>query len=356
MTVRIDAAGNLIGRYPGRNAQLGALATGSHLDTVPVAGRYDGALGILAGIEVVQTLHEQHVQLQHPLEVIVFTDEETTLLGSKAMAGELISDPDAYQRNDSTDIQTCLATIGGNWAEIGTAQRTAEELVAFVELHVEQGGVLEQAQRQIGVVQGVVGQQRFRVKITGCPNHAGTTPMHLRQDALVAAAQVVLAVQRLATETPGEQVATVGSLTVAPNAVNIVPSDVVLTIDLRDLSQVHLQGLIVALEGELGAIAAQTQTQIEWAETLQIAPTLSTPLIMEAITAACDALGYSHLQLPSRAGHDTQVIGRFTQMGMIFVPSRGGISHAAAEYTSPEQCAQGANVLLQTLWRLDGLV
>ncbi|MGB0561833.1 MAG: Zn-dependent hydrolase [Spirulinaceae cyanobacterium] len=353
MAVRTDAAGNLIGRYPGRQAQAGALATGSHLDTVPVAGRYDGSLGVLAGIELVQTLHEQPLQLQHPLEVIVFTDEEGMMLGCKAMAGERVADPEAYRRPDGTSIQTCLGQIGGNWVEMATAERTAEEIVAFVELHVEQGGVLEQAQMDIGVVTGVVGQHRFTVTIAGRPNHAGTTPMDQRQDALVAAAQVVLAVNRLGCETPGEQVATVGYLVVSPNAVNIVPAQVDLTIDLRDLSQAHLNQLIQQLRQALQAIAQQTQTQIEMVETLHIPPTLATTAIMKTIEAVCDDWGYSHLRLPSRAGHDAQEIGRFTKMGMIFVPSRDGISHAEAEYTAPEQCTQGANALLQTFLRLD---
>ncbi|MEC4854056.1 MAG: Zn-dependent hydrolase, partial [Jaaginema sp. PMC 1079.18] len=209
MTVRIDAAGNLIGRYPGQNSDLAALATGSHIDTVPVAGHFDGCLGVLGGIEVVRTLKEHHICLQHPLEVIVFADEEGSVIGSKAMAGEISLDPEIYRRRDGTAMEDCLAKIGGDWSKITTAQRDRHDIIAFVELHVEQGGVLESKKAQIGVVQGVVGQYRFFVEIAGRANHAGTTPMSDRQDALVAAAEVILAVNRIGCQPPGSQVATV---------------------------------------------------------------------------------------------------------------------------------------------------
>jgi len=352
MTVRVDAAGNIIGTYPGEQP-AGALATGSHIDTVPVGGRYDGVLGVLASIEVVRVLNEQAIRLAHPVEVIVFTDEENSVLGCKAMAGTAVNDPERYRRHNGTPIQTCLDQIGGDWSQLATAQRSAREVAAFVELHVEQGGVLESTGTQIGVVKGVVGQYRLAVKITGRPNHAGTTPMGMRKDALVAASQVVLAVNRIAVETPGEQVGTVGYLTVSPNATNTVPAQVDLKIDLRDLSQAHLEYLIAQLQQAVEAIAAATQTEISVAQVLHVLPTPAAPEIQSAIVQVCQELDLSCIPLPSRAGHDAQEMGRFTDMGMIFVPSLAGMSHAEDEYTSPEQCVQGANVLLQTLLHLD---
>lgn len=354
MTVRIDAAGNIIGTYAGQ-AGLGALATGSHIDTVPVAGRYDGVLGVLAGIEVVRVLQENAIRLAHPVEVIVFTDEESSVIGCKAMAGTLVNDPEYYRRRDGTSMQSCLERIGGDWSKLATAKRNAGEIAAFVELHVEQGGVLESTGDLIGVVKGIVGQYRYVVTVTGRPNHAGTTPMHLRKDALVAAAQVVLAVNNLATQIPGEQVATVGSFNVSPNATNIVPAKVDLSIDMRDLSQTHLDHLVGKLDEQLTEIAAKTQTEIVMTQTLQVEPTLAAAQIQDAIAAVCQQLGLSYCYLPSRAGHDAQEIGRFADMGMIFVPSLAGVSHAEEEYTSPEQCTLGANVLLQTFLRLDRL-
>ncbi|EKQ70666.1 amidase, hydantoinase/carbamoylase family [Leptolyngbyaceae cyanobacterium JSC-12] len=353
MTVRVDAAGNIIGRYAGKQPDAAAIATGSHIDTVPVGGYFDGCLGVLAGIEVVRVLHENNLRLHHPLEVIVFTDEERSVIGSKAMSGQIKEGPDYYCRLDGTPIQPCLEKAGGNWEQIQTAVRDRSQIAAFVELHVEQGGVLEHLKTPIGVVTGVVGQYRFAVDIVGRPNHAGTTPMNMRKDALVAASHIVLAVNRLAVETPGDQVATVGFLNVSPNATNTVPGKVDLRIDLRDLSDAHLQALIEKLKEEIRAIAATTGTEITLRQTLHIQPTLAAPHIMDAIEQVCEEMGIQHIQLPSRAGHDAQEIGRITDMGMIFVPSRHGISHSEEEYTSPEECEQGANVLLKTFLKLD---
>jgi len=353
MTVRIDAAGNIIGRYAGNHPDAPALATGSHIDTVPVGGWYDGCLGVLAGIEVVRVLHENEMRLNHSLEVIVFTDEERSVIGSKAMSGQIKEGPDYYARLDGTPIQPCLEKVGGDWSKIHMAKRDRSEIAAFVELHVEQGAVLEHLKMPIGVVTGVVGQYRFAVNIVGRPNHAGTTPMHLRKDALVAASQIVLAVNKLAVETPGDQVATVGFLNVSPNATNTVPGKVDLRIDLRDLSEDHLHDLVNRLEQEIQAIAAATGTEISMRQTLHIQPTLSANHIMGTIEQVCEEMHLDYTHLPSRAGHDAQEIGRVVDMGMIFVPSQNGISHSEEEYTSPEECEQGANVLLKTFIKLD---
>ncbi|MEN9223575.1 MAG: Zn-dependent hydrolase [Thermostichus sp. BF3_bins_97] len=353
MQVNIDAAGNLIGTYPGRIPGLPALASGSHIDTVPSGGRYDGALGVLAAVEAVQTLQDHNLRLRHPLQVIVFTDEEGGMIGSKALSGGIHPDPERYRRCDGTPIQTCLARIGGNWDQIASARRTRQDLAAFVELHVEQGGSLDREGIQVGVVEGIVGMRRSQIRITGRPNHAGTTPMPLRKDALVAAAQVILAAQDLALRIPGEQVATVGMCQVWPNASNIVPGRVELSLDLRDLSSEHLDRLMRQFQQALDEIEGQSGCRVEWIPGLQVDPALASPKIQQAITTVCTELGLSHCRLPSRAGHDAQEMARFTDMGMIFVPSLGGISHAEDEYTSPEQCAYGANVLLQTLMQLD---
>jgi beta-ureidopropionase / N-carbamoyl-L-amino-acid hydrolase len=347
MAVRVDAAGNLIGRYAGKDERAKAIVTGSHIDTVAVGGIYDGCLGVLAGIEVVRTLRERSLRLNHPVEVVVFTDEERTMIGCKAMAGELTEASDYYDHPDGTPIQDCLATIGGNWEQIGTAKR--EDIQAYVELHVEQGGVLEQREVEIGVVTGIVGQYRCAVKVHGQPNHAGATPMEGRQDALVAAAQVVLKVNQIATAKPGDQVGTVGYLYVLPNATNIVPGEVDLRIDMRDLDEMNLEMMVMQLKEALTEIAVHTRTEITIEPILQIRPTLANPAIMTEITQACQVQGLTYCELPSRAGHDAQAIGRVVPMGMIFVPSRGGISHSQDEFTSIESCVQGANVLLQTI-------
>lgn len=354
MTVHIDAAGNLIGRYAGIVDDAPSLATGSHIDTVPSGGRYDGVLGVLAGIEVVRTLKENNLRLKHPIEVIVFTDEESSMIGSQAIAGTVVLNaPERYQPKVAQPIEACLESIGGDWDAIPTACRTRQGMAAFIELHVEQGAVLEQTHTEIGIVQGVVGMLRQMITITGQANHAGTTPMDMRQDALVAAAQVILAVKQIALSMPSQPVATVGYINAEPNAVNIVPGKVELSVDMRDLSQDCLDSMMSRLLRELGAIAAATNTEIDVAPVLCVQPTLAADHVQETIESVCQELNFSYRYLPSRAGHDSLEIGRITDMGMIFVPSQAGLSHSGAEYTSPEQCTQGANVLLHTLLKLD---
>ena len=351
MEVRIDAAGNIIGKYPGKNSSASAIATGSHIDTVPCGGHYDGAYGVLAGLEVVKVLKKNQITLDRPIEVIVFTDEEGSMIGSKAMSGRVIPDPEYYRRPDGTDIQTCLATIGGDWHKLTQARRSAKDISAFVELHVEQGPVLESMQKQIGVVEGIVGQRRFNITVKGSANHAGTTPMSMRRDALVAASQVVLAVNQIGL-TPGQQVATVGKMEVLPNAANVVPGWVEMSLDIRDLSSLHIDSLLEQLRAHLEEIAVATNTQIRLNPCLHNEPALSEPYIQKAIALSGENLNLSYTYLPSRASHDAQEMAQITNMGMIFVPSTLGVSHDANEYTSPEQCIQGANVLLQTLTKL----
>ncbi len=352
MQVNIDAAGNVIGRYLGKNINAPALATGSHIDTVPCGGHYDGAYGVLAGLEVVRVLQENQIRLDRSIEVIVFTDEEGSMIGSKAISGRIIQDAGYYRRPDGTDIQTCLTRVGGNWDNINQARRNNQDIAAFVELHVEQGPVLESMGKQIGVVKGIVGQRRFNITVKGSANHAGTTPMQMRCDALVAASRVVLAVNQIGN-TPGQQVATVGKMDVLPNAANVVPGWVEMSLDIRDLSSLHIDSLLEQLRIHLEEIAVATNTQIRLNPCLDNEPALAEPYIQRAITLSCENLNLSNTYLPSRASHDAQELAQITDMGMIFVPSKMGVSHDADEYTSPEQCTQGANVLLQTLIQLD---
>jgi beta-ureidopropionase / N-carbamoyl-L-amino-acid hydrolase len=351
LLVKIDAAGNIIGKYAGKNPTAPALATGSHIDTVPCGGHYDGAYGVLAGLEVVRVLQENQIKLDRSIEVIVFTDEEGSMIGSKAISGRVVPNSQYYRRSDGTDIQTCLTKVGGNWHNITQARRSSQEISAFVELHVEQGPVLESMGKQIGVIKGIVGQRRFNITVKGSANHAGTTPMEMRCDALVAASQVILAVNKIGNS-PGQQVATVGKMEVLPNAANVVPGWVEMSLDLRDLSNLHLDSLLKQLSIHLAEIAVATNTQICLTPCLQNEPALAKAYIQKAIALSCQSLNLDYTYLPSRASHDAQELAQVTDMGMIFVPSKMGISHAKNEYTSPEQCIQGANVLLNTLIRL----
>lgn len=354
MKVRIDTAGNIIARYPGKQNNMPVLATGSHIDTVPCGGHYDGAYGVLAGIEIARVFQEHHIFLERPFEVIVFTDEEGSMIGSKAISGRIINDPNYYLCPDGADIVNCLAKIGGDWHNIAQAKYNSQNLAAFVELHVEQGPILESMSKQIGVVEGIVGQRRFKITVKGSANHAGTTPMHMRKDALVAAAQVVLAINQIGN-TPGQQVATVGKLQLSPNAANVVPGWVEMSLDIRDLSSLHIDSLLQQLRLHLEEIAIETNTQIRLHPVLHNEPALAETYIQQAISQVCEDLQLSYTHLPSRASHDAQELAQITDMGMVFVPSKLGVSHSASEYTSPKQCIDGANVLLQTFLRLDAL-
>ena len=353
MSVRIDAASNLIGTYPGLDPDLPALATGSHIDTVPSGGRFDGALGVLAGLEVARVLQENGMRMQHPFEIIAFADEERTMVGSKSMAGTAPEDPKHYSTAEGATIQDCLARTGGNWEQIAAARRSSEDIACFLELHVEQGGVLEVLECNIGVVEGIVGQRRFHITIEGEANHAGTTPMHMRRDALTTAAQLILAVEDMARNFPGEPVATVGAIQVSPNTINTVPGHVEMSLDMRSLSQSDIDRMLAQLKRKIESVAVATRAKIRIKPELELEPTLATPEVQSMIVESCEELGFSYTHLPSRASHDAQEIGRVTDMGMIFVPSQEGVSHSGKEYTSPEQCVQGANVLLRTVLKLD---
>lgn len=353
MKVRVDSAGNLRGTYPGKQPHLPILATGSHLDTVPSGGKFDGALGVVAGIEIIRVLNDHQHHLNHPLEIIVFTDEENTMIGCKAISGTASFNSEDYQTKVNLSIIDALAKIGGNWHTLAQVQQTSQDIAAFLELHVEQGAVLEKFGKQIGIVQGIVGQQRYTISIKGQANHAGTTPMNMRQDALTAAARIVLAVEHLAHSAPGDPVATVGAFQVFPNAPNIIPGLVQMTVDIRDLDQQNLNHLVTELKTQLEEVSSATQTQITIEPLLNVQPTLATPKIQQQIATVCQDLGLTHLSLPSRASHDAQELGRCTDMGMIFVPSQGGISHSGKEYTPDRDCVQGAMVLLHTLLKLD---
>ncbi|MEO0646570.1 MAG: Zn-dependent hydrolase [Cyanobacteria bacterium J06650_10] len=355
MSVRVDSGGNIIGRYPGYESEVPALATGSHIDTVFSGGRFDGALGVIAGLEIARVLQENDLKLHHPFEVIAFADEERSMVGAKAMAGVAPKDPMLYDTVDDEPIGSCLARAGGDWDNLSSACRSKEDIACFVELHVEQGGVLEAIERDIGVVEGIVGQQRHRITIEGRTNHAGTTPMNMRRDALTTASHLILAVEDIAKHFPGDPVATVGTLKVWPNSINTVPGSVELSLDIRDLSPDAIAHMIEQLRRKIETVAVASRTRIRIRPELQVEPTLACETIQELIVESCEEMNVSYTHLPSRASHDAQEIGRFTDMGMIFVPSKEGISHSGDEYTSPAQCAQGANVLLKTLLKLDRL-
>jgi beta-ureidopropionase / N-carbamoyl-L-amino-acid hydrolase len=349
----IDSAGNLIGRRNGSDKSLKPLLIGSHIDSVPEGGNYDGVVGSLGAIEVAQTLAENSVTLRHPLEVVIFQNEEGGLIGSRAIDGELTEkELDLVSRSGKT-IRDGINFIGGDTNKLSEVRRNKGDIAAYLELHIEQGGTLETENINIGVVEGIVGINWWDVTIEGFANHAGTTAMNNRQDALLAAAKFIEAVNRVVTSLPGRQVGTVGRINALPGAPNVIPGKVVLSLELRDLDAAKIKLLYDKIHAEAQAIANSSRTKFEFKEINVNIPAPTDPRIRGVISDAARELGLSTKLMPSGAGHDAQDMARLGPVGMIFVPSVGGISHSPKEFSRPSDIANGANVLLHTLLKLD---
>ena len=355
LDVLVDAAGNMIGRRSGSATGLAPLLIGSHVDTVPEGGNYDGVVGSMGAIEVAQTLAENNVTMRHPLEVVIFQNEEGGLIGSRAMDGELTEkELDLVSRSGKT-IREGIKFIGGDPAKLADVRRKKGDIAAYLELHIEQGGTLDTEKINIGVVEGIVGINWWDVTIEGFANHAGTTAMNNRQDALLAAAKFIEAVNRIVTSVPGRQVGTVGRINALPGAPNVIPGKVVLSLELRDLDAAKINILFEKIQAEAQKIAGDSKTKFDFKEINVNIPAPTDPKIRSLISDAARELGLTTRLLPSGAGHDAQDMARLGPVGMIFVPSVAGISHSPREFSHPEDIANGANVLLHTLLKLDQL-
>lgn len=357
LTPRIDPAGNIFASRAGQDASLRPILFGSHIDSVPQGGNFDGDLGSLSAIEALRALGEAKIVTRHPLEIVVWAHEEggtfpNGLNGSRAVAGQLVAG-ELDQIYKGLRKGDGIRRIGGGPDRIAEARRAPGWFHAYLELHIEQGGTLDAQGIPIGIVEGIVSISRYQATITGVANHAGTTMMGDRQDALVAASHLVLAVREEVTRVPGRQVGTVGRLDVTPNAANVIPGHAVLTIELRDLSEATLTAIADAIRARAGAIGDATRTTIDIVPTGHYGPALATPAVQAAIERAADGLGLTHVRLPSGAGHDAQMAATLGPMGMIFVPSVGGISHSPKERTTWDDCARGAEVLLRAVLELD---
>jgi N-carbamoyl-L-amino-acid hydrolase len=354
LTVRIDTAGNILGRREGSNAKLPPILIGSHIDSVPGGGNYDGDVGVLGAIEVAQTLQEQNVRLKHPLEVVVFADEEGGTVGSFAMIGQLQPAALDLMTHSGKTIRDGIRAVGGDPDRLSEAVRKTGDLKAYVELHIEQGAILDESDIDIGVVEGIVGIRWWDVTIEGVPNHAGTTPMNRRRDAMLSAAEFVLAVNRVATSIPGRQVATVGRIRAEPGAPNVIPGKVVLSLEIRDLAADKMAAVYDAVRAEADRIAQARQTPFTFTQ-LKVSsePAPTDQRLQRIIAKAADSLKLTNKVMPSGAGHDAQEIAHIAPTGMIFVPSVGGVSHSPKEFTSQQDMANGANVLLQTVLAID---
>jgi N-carbamoyl-L-amino-acid hydrolase len=350
---RIDAAGNIHGRIDGSDRSLKPIMIGSHVDSVTDGGNYDGPVGSFSALEVASALRDHKLRLRHPLDVVIWQNEEGGTIGSKLAIGALTNaDLDKVARSGKT-IREGIGLVGGDVTKLQSAVLQRGDLACYMELHIEQGGLLEQAGVQIGVVEGIVGLRWFEVTITGFANHAGTTPMDKRHDAMLAAAKFTVAVNDAVRSEPGRQVATVGRVVVSPNTTNVIPSQVVLTVDLRDLNIAKLVHFTERFERLGKEIGAATGTTFTFKRLVDSEPALSNAQVMGWIDASAVALGLTRQRMPSGAGHDAQEIARVAPIGMIFVPSIGGISHSPKELTRARDVANGADVLLNAVIAAD---
>ena len=324
----VDAVGNLTGCLPGRSGRI--IAVGSHIDTVPNGGMYDGAYGVLAGIEAVRTLRESGYTPRDSIEIIAFNEEEGNVVGgtfgSKAFAGQP-QEADALER---------AAALGIRPEGIQASKRNGRDYRCYLELHIEQGGILAREQIPAGIVDGIVGIARYQVTVTGEANHAGSTPMDLRDDALLHACRLIERMAAISIETDRE-------MTVEPGAVNVVPGRARFPIELRSLRMEHIEQAISRFCGE----AVRPGVTVE--QFLRQEPTIMDPALVRVLEDACRTCGLPFRHMPSGAGHDAINMALMTPTAMLFIPSAGGISHSIREYSRPEDLAAGAQVLLETL-------
>jgi N-carbamoyl-L-amino-acid hydrolase len=361
LTTRFDAAGNLIGRIEGRKPELGVIAVGSHSDTVPSGGRFDGIAGVATGLEIARALRDSGVRLDHTLEVIDFLAEEPSeyglsCVGSRGMAGSLDGKMLDLAEPGGEKLRDALRRVGGDPDRLDQARRS--DIRAFLELHIEQGIVLESQSLDIGVVTSIVGIRRLEIIFEGEADHAGTTPLHLRHDALVAAASTVASVRRIAEALDREGsdyfVATVGILAVEPSASNIVPGRCRFVIDARTTNPALTTRFAAAVDHESEAAATAARVRRSAFTTLSDGPPVACdPDLQTSLREAARNLGLAQTDLPSGAGHDAAFMSRICRSAMVFVPCRAGKSHAPEEWADRDAVAAGAAVILQAVKALD---
>lgn len=348
MTVVRDAGLNSVGVYPGEE-DLSPITVGSHTDTVPCGGNYDGVLGVLSGIACVRALNKAGKKLRHPIEVINFSGEEAVApggtFGSRLMTGafeDRLLEQVVYNGQTFAEL---LTAAGVDLSAINSIERRKGDVAAYIELHIEQGGILDQKNIPVGVVEGIVGFRRYSVVFKGVANHAGTTPMDQRDDALLKAAPFISAVETVACE--HGIVGTVGTVEVVPNAPNVIPEEVSITFEIRGLDDAVLDSAEAALR-QKGALVGAAIDRYSCKP-----PIISDPTLVESLASGCESASLQFIRMPSGAGHDANLMARICPIAMLFVPNRDGISHSRDEYSSPEACVNGAVALLHGLLAID---
>lgn len=358
LKVKVDAAGNIRGRVEGRCPDLPAIGVGSHTDTVPNGGKYDGALGVLGAVECINRLREESIVTRHSIEVLDFTNEEGTgfkswLWGSRAMTGRLNNSDFLLTDHEGVSIGERLQGVGGDIYKIEDSIRKQGDYCVYLELHIEQGPILHQTRIPIGVVTGITGRIALEVTIQGFANHAGTTPMGNRYDALLGASHVIQAVNSIATQDEICRVATVGIIRANPNAENVIPGKVNLSVEFRDSHIQRLNDGLSRLRDICHKLGLDQGLDVNIRQLGVTNPVPMDHTIQELIGEVSSALGFKTRSIPSGAGHDAQSMAEITRAGMIFVPSVDGVSHSPKEFSTDLDCANGTTVLLNTILASD---
>jgi len=357
LKTRIDGFGNVFGRMDGSEPGLPPLLIGSHLDAVPGGGRFDGSIGVTAALEVVALFRDCQVAPRFPLEVVSFASEESSRFGRGTLGSGIVAGTwEPAEILDLTDsrgftLRRVLQRAGLDPAKVGEARRQPGDFLAYLEMHIEQGRVLEDRQAQIGVVEGIAAPTRLRVRVDGQADHSGATPMGLRRDALTGASEIILAVERLAQEA-GNVVGTVGSARVDPGAINVVPGRVDLLIDIRSIEGAAKAAVVDRLRAEIDAIALRRDLRTSIQVLTDEEPVLLDRRVIAAFEQRCEARGTPWLRMMSGAGHDAMHIARLCPAGMILAPSRNGISHHRAEWTDLKDIVAGAQIFADTALEL----
>jgi len=358
LAVRQDAIGNIFARWVGSDPAAPAVGTGSHIDAIPNAGKYDGVVGVLGGLEAVRALQRSGFRPKHSIELLVFATEEPTrfgigCLGSRLLSGTLSAEAAAKLKDrhgESVDEVRKRAGLGGSLQDV---KLSTGYYKAFVELHVEQGPLLERAQTPVGIVTSIAAPASLRISIEGAGGHAGGVLMPDRKDALCAAAELILATEKAARSSgAADTVATVGMCEVFPGAVNSIPSRVGMTLDIRDTDLARRDSAMQSIERASQSISAKRQVSIQWELINADAPAHCDPEVREALADTCRRHGFQFLEMVSRAYHDSLFISRIATTGMLFIPCRNGYSHRPDEYAAPEDIARGALVLAESLAKL----
>jgi allantoate deiminase len=353
LTVREDAAGNLFGRREGGVSDAPAVLMGSHVDSVYNGGDFDGLLGVLAGIEVMQTMEEGGVKTENPLEVVVFTDEEGArfsfgMIGSRALAGKLSPEDLTHEDGRGVSIADAMRDYGLDPGRVGEARRSADSVAAYVELHIEQGRVLENEGLPVGVVTGIAAPLWCRLVFTGETGHAGTTPMRLRHDPFAAAAEVATVIEAEVSAI-GSSVATVGQVSIEPGGINVIPGQVEISVDLRDIDEGRRDLIEDRILHRARSVCDGRGIGFETQVLQRMAPVSCSEVVRDAAWAACQRLGLEPYALASGAAHDGMQLVELCPVGMIFVRSKNGVSHSPDEWSSKEDCTAGTNVLYHTV-------